>query len=34
LVETVGGGERGRDRAGGDQRRQMFEHCCNFIRLS
>jgi transposase-like protein len=33
-LEASAGGERGRDRAGGDQRRQMFEHCCDFIRLS
>ena len=33
LVETVGGGDRGRDRAGGDQRRQMIEHRGDLIRL-
>src|ERR1700722_12071802 len=32
LVETVGGGDRGRDRAGGDQRSQTVEHRRDIIR--
>jgi hypothetical protein len=33
LVEPVGGGDRSRDRAGGDQRRQTIEHRRDVIRL-
>ena len=32
LVETVSGDDRSRDRAGGDQRRQMIEHRRDLVR--